>query len=142
MITGINHLTLAVHDLNESTAFYRDMLGCKIHAAWDKGAYLSAGRLWLCLTLDPKTRTSPLPEYTHIAFNVRSEDFQTLSNKITDSGAHIWKNNTSEGNSLYFLDPNGHKLEIHTTTLEERIASCKQAPYSDMLFFDESHTSN
>jgi len=137
MITGINHLTLSVHDLNESIAFYTEILGCNIHAKWDKGAYLSAGSLWLCLTLDSKTRTSALPEYTHIAFNVLSENFQAISRKIRKSGASIWKKNSSEGDSLYLLDPNGHKLEIHTTTLKDRMAACKQSPYSGMIFFDE-----
>lgn len=137
MITGINHLTLSVHNLEESIIFYRDLLGCKIYAKWNKGAYLSAGSLWLCLTLDPKTRTSPLPEYTHIAFNVACKDFQSLANKIKKSGASLWKGNTSEGDSLYFLDPNGHKLEIHVTTLKERLAACKKAPYVGMEFFDE-----
>ena len=137
MITGINHLTLSVHQLNESIPFYTDILDCKLIAKWNTGAYLTAGNLWLCLAQDTKTRSSPLPEYTHIAFNVTSEDFFSLSNRIKNSGAIIWKDNTSEGDSLYFLDPNGHKLEIHATTLKERIAACKQAPYSGMVFFDE-----
>jgi len=40
MITGINHLTLSVHDLDESIDFYYNLLGCKMHARWDRGAYL------------------------------------------------------------------------------------------------------
>ncbi len=87
--------------------------------------------------MDAKTRTSPLPEYTHIAFNVSSENFHALSTKIKNSGAIMWKDNTSEGDSLYFLDPNGHKLEIHANSLQDRLAACRKAPYSGMVFFDE-----
>ena len=47
----------------------------------------------------------------------------------------IWKNNTSEGASLYFLDPNGHKLEIHAATLETRLEATKEQPYEEMEFF-------
>jgi catechol 2,3-dioxygenase-like lactoylglutathione lyase family enzyme len=137
MIAGINHITLSVHDLSGSVIFYTKILGCKLHAKWDKGAYLSTATLWLCLTVDRHTRDMPLPEYTHIAFHVNSQDFQALTNKIIDSGATIWKDNISEGDSLYFLDPNGHKLEIHTNTLQDRLAACKKSPYSGMEFFND-----
>ncbi len=29
MLTGLNHLTLAVTDVERSVAFYTDLLGCK-----------------------------------------------------------------------------------------------------------------
>ena len=137
MISGINHLTLSVHNLDKSIIFYTNILGCKLQAQWQKGAYLSAGSLWVCLILDTETRIAPLPEYTHIAFNVYQDDFRELSNKIKQSGTCLWKDNISEGDSLYFLDPNGHKFEIHVTTLQERLAACKKNPYPNMIFFDE-----
>jgi len=135
MIIGINHITLSVHDLPQSMTFYIETLGCKLLAKWDRGVYLLAGDLWLCLTLDHKTRDSALPEYTHFAFNVSSENFSTIAEKIKKAGITIFKENTSEGDSLYFLDPNGHKLEIHTSDWRARIAACKKAPYSGMEFF-------
>jgi catechol 2,3-dioxygenase-like lactoylglutathione lyase family enzyme len=52
MLTGLNHLTLAVRDLPRSIAFYRDLLHFHLDAKWDTGAYLHLGDLWLCLTLD------------------------------------------------------------------------------------------
>lgn len=39
MITGINHITLAIKDLNKSFAFYANVLGFKPLVRWDKGAY-------------------------------------------------------------------------------------------------------
>ena len=41
MLTGLNHLTLAVTDLNRSVAFYQNLLLFKPEAMWDCGAYLS-----------------------------------------------------------------------------------------------------
>lgn len=52
MLTGLNHLTLAVSDLDRSFEFYRHLLGFTPHARWQGGAYLSLGALWLCLSRD------------------------------------------------------------------------------------------
>jgi len=41
LLTGLNHLTLAVTDLNRSVAFYQDLLQLQLEATWDTGAYLS-----------------------------------------------------------------------------------------------------
>ncbi len=54
MLSGLNHLTLAVSRLAPSVAFYHQLLGMTLHARWDGGAYLACGDLWLCLSLDPR----------------------------------------------------------------------------------------
>jgi catechol 2,3-dioxygenase-like lactoylglutathione lyase family enzyme len=120
MIRGVNHITLAVADVPRALAFYHDGLGLPVHKTWEAGAYLTAGEMWLCLSLDPVT--SPRRDYTHIAFDVSADDFPRLSRHIKMSGAPIWKTNRSEGASLYFCDPDGHKLEIHVGTLAARLA--------------------
>lgn len=136
MIKEINHITLSVHNIDESLRFYVDLLGFKLHAKWDLGAYLTVGKFWLCLSLDKETRNAPLAEYSHIAFNVNKNNFAIVAAKIKASKAIIWKDNKSEGESLYFLDPNGHKLEIHNGSLKDRLKACKQEPYRGMVFYD------
>lgn len=126
MITGLNHITLAVTDLKRSFAFYRDVLALKPLVKWNKGAYLIAGDLWFCLSLDPFTK--PSPDYTHIAFTVSAADYEEISERIIFSGATIFKENNSPGDSLYFLDPDGHKLEIHTSDWQTRLVSKKDNP--------------
>jgi catechol 2,3-dioxygenase-like lactoylglutathione lyase family enzyme len=135
MISGINHITLAVRDAGESIVFYAGTLGCKIAARWSGGAYLVAGDVWLCLHQDDSVRRTMLPEYTHIAFTVAQEDFNDMCTRIRSSGARIWQENRSEGASLYFTDPNGHKLEIHTTNLQARLASIRQKPWNGLEVF-------
>ncbi len=93
MISGRNHITLAVRDVQRSFQFYVETLGTKPLARWSRGAYLLAGDLWLCLTLDERTRSSALPEYSHIAFSVREAEFNDASERIRTSGATIWKEN-------------------------------------------------
>lgn len=46
----------------------------------------------------------------------------------------VWKDNKSEGQSFYFLDPDGHKLELHVGDLVSRLAQCREKPYSGMRF--------
>ncbi|WP_375498699.1 VOC family protein [uncultured Nostoc sp.] len=135
MITGINHITLSVRDLEESINFYTNVLDFRLLAKWMKGAYLSVGDIWLALILDQKVRESPIPEYTHIGLTVSIEDFPILSQRIQQSGSKIWQENKSEGASLYFLDPNDHKLEIHASDLKTRIKSAKASPWEGLEFF-------
>jgi catechol 2,3-dioxygenase-like lactoylglutathione lyase family enzyme len=134
MIRGINHVTFAVRDIGESLRFYRDVLGCEPVVKWNKGAYLLAGDLWVALTLDAGTRPSPLAEYTHIAFDVSPHDFPVLSARILEAGTKLWKENTSEGPSLYFEDPNGHRLEIHATDLAARLEYARRHPWEGAEF--------
>jgi catechol 2,3-dioxygenase-like lactoylglutathione lyase family enzyme len=121
MIRGLNHVTLAVADLDRSLAFYRDVLGFVVARTWDAGAYLEAGSLWLCLAVDAAAREAPHADYTHLALDVGEDEFESLSLKVR-AHACIWKDNRSEGASLYFLDPDGHKLEIHVGSLASRLA--------------------
>jgi len=41
-VGGINHVTLAVGDLERSFGFYTQVLGLRAAARWDGGAYLLA----------------------------------------------------------------------------------------------------
>ncbi len=137
MIQGVNHVTLAIRDVEASFAFYAQVLGFRPVAKWPKGAYLLAGDVWIALHQDEQTRRGPLPEYTHIAFSVPGSDFPALSERIRQAGAAIWQENWIEGDSLYFLDPNGHKLEIHASDLAARLRSARANPWEGLEFFDE-----
>lgn len=134
MITGLNHLTLSVSDLDRSFDFYTAVLGFKPLFKRSKGAYLLTGELWFCLDEDPHVKVAA-SSYTHFAFSVGRSDFEDVSKKIKSSGATIWKKNKSEGESLYFLDLDGHKLEIHVGDWRSRVESYKSNPQADMKFF-------
>lgn len=56
MLHGLNHLTLATGDLDRSFAFYVDLLGCRPRVRWARGAYLTLGNLWICLSCDSPNR--------------------------------------------------------------------------------------
>ncbi|RED12803.1 VOC family protein [Pontivivens insulae] len=120
MIRGLNHVTLAVRDLDRALAFYRDAMGLEVARVFEGGAYLSAGDLWLCLSKD--TATTPTADYTHVAFDVAEADLPALTARLMAHGARQWKENRSEGGSFYFLDPDGHRLELHAGSLASRLA--------------------
>jgi catechol 2,3-dioxygenase-like lactoylglutathione lyase family enzyme len=137
MLTGLNHLTLAVSDLNRSLTFYRDVLQLHVEATWDAGAYLSLPGLWLCLSLDPLRKSEPNPDYTHYAFSLSAADFPLFVQRLKSANVAQWRDNRSEGASFYFLDRDGHKLEVHVGDLASRLAACRQKPYAGMRFYDE-----
>jgi len=139
MLSGLNHLTLAVTDVERSFAFYTGLLGCKPHAVWDGGAYVSLGQLWICLSLDPaRAAVEPQADYTHYAFSIAQQDFDAFRARLLAEGVIDWRKNKSEGDSFYFLDPDGHQLEAHVGNLESRLAACRAKPYAGMRFFDQA----
>jgi catechol 2,3-dioxygenase-like lactoylglutathione lyase family enzyme len=135
MIKGVNHITLAVRDLEVSFRFYAEVLGLPPRARWHRGAYLEAGEDWICLNVDEATRSESLPEYTHIAFTVEAADFANTVEKLKAAGAQCWQVNRSPGESFYFLDPDGHKLEIHASNLQERLKALAATPPQDLILF-------
>ena len=131
---GLNHLTLAVADLGRSFDFYAGTLGCAPRARWARGAYLSCGPLWLCLSLD--AGAAPRTDYTHVALDARAGDMDAWRERLAAASVPLWKGNASEGDSIYFLDPDGHRLELHAGNLESRLAAVRDVPYDDMVTFD------
>lgn len=129
MLKGLNHITLAVADVQRSVDFYTGLLGFTGHATWQRGAYLSLGELWLCLSLDTPV---PAADYTHLAFSLEKTDFAEFCRRMAQAGVVQWKDNRSEGDSLYFLDPDGHKLEAHVGDLASRLQSLRQHPYDGL----------
>jgi catechol 2,3-dioxygenase-like lactoylglutathione lyase family enzyme len=137
MLEGLNHITLSVSDLSRSVTYYKELLGFSLRARWKDGAYLTLGDLWLCLTHDTHTRAGPLEEYTHVALSVGQADFDAFSRKVAEGDHPTWKENKSEGKSIYLLDPDGHKLEVHAGSLESRLASLREEPYDGLVLYDE-----
>ncbi len=130
MITGVNHVTLVVSDLARSLAFWQGRLGLTLRAQSQGMAYLEGGTLWLCLE---RGTPSPREDDSHIALSCAPEDYHTLCARLSD--APVWKVNRSEGASLYILDPDGHKLELHLGDLASRLAQYRATPPQDLTLY-------
>lgn len=141
-IAGVNHVTLSVIDLETSLHFYTDILEMQAIAEWNNGAYLLAGELWVCLAEDEFTVPCSERDSSHIALDVKQTDFESMRSRIAGYGVDEWKENKSEGDSFYFLDPNGHKLEIHVGNIWTRIADMKRNPYPEMEIYEDARSSD
>jgi len=142
VLKGLNHITLSVSDLARSVAYYTELLGFSLRARWNRGAYLALGELWLCLSHDAHVREGPLAEYTHFALSVDPADFDVFSRKVAEGAHPIWREDTSEGESIYLLDPDGHKLEVHAGSLESRLATLRKEPYDGLVLYHEERNAH
>jgi catechol 2,3-dioxygenase-like lactoylglutathione lyase family enzyme len=135
MIQGINHITLAVRNVELSFEFYTKILGLRPVAKWDKGAYLKIDDTWIALNLDAKVADAKRIDYSHIAFTCNSSDYRSLRTRLLTYGCAEWSENRSEGDSFYFLDPDGHRLEIHVGDLESRLRNMHDNPWADFQYY-------
>lgn len=133
MLLGLNHITVTVTCLDESLKFYCDVLGFTLHAKWNSGAYLSCSDMWYCLSVG---NPEPSKDYTHIAFTIDESNFELMEEKLQQNKAKLWKENSSEGLSMYILDPNKHKLEIHVGNLQSRLESLKTMSYDGLVVYN------
>ncbi|ETI62289.1 glutathione transferase [Marinomonas profundimaris] len=131
---GFNHLTFSVSDLDRSIAFYSELLGFSGEVRWATGAYLSYGNCWLCLSLG---NVSSSQDYTHVAFSFDAAAMWHITQKDGFPSVTQWQKNTSEGDSLYLEDPDGHKLELHSGSLTTRLESLRKAPYDELEWLAE-----
>ncbi len=136
MINSVNHITLSVRDIDESFRFYHDILQLKpLAKRKNRSAYFLAGDNWIAL-VQAKEHQEPSASYAHLAFSVTSQNFKIVSQRISESGAKIWQENSSPGESLYFLDPSGNKLEIHCGDWKSRIQWLKNNPTDEVVLYE------
>jgi catechol 2,3-dioxygenase-like lactoylglutathione lyase family enzyme len=137
-LTGLSHLTLAVSDLDRSVAFYSQLLGFSLRMRGPSSAYLEAGTLWLALVVDSELRRGPLPDYSHAAFRIAAPELPRLAETLTQAGVARW-HDAEHSDSFYFLDPDGHKLELHSGDLQCRLAARALLREPDVVIHDQSH---
>ena len=124
-ITGINHITFSVSDLEKSCEFYEKVFGIKPVYKWKQGVYYDLCGYWLALTEEKHISRNDIKySYTHMAFSVREEDFDLILEcfekyKIAYSQGRT--RDIREKKSVYFQDPDGHKFEFHCGEMKDRL---------------------
>lgn len=126
---GISHLTFIVRDLDRMATFLCDGLGA--HEVYDSSShnfslsrekFFVLGDAWLAaMEGEPPAGRS----YQHVAFAVNEPDIPVYQARLEALGVEIRPPRSrveGEGLSLYFYDFDNHLFELHTGTLEQRLA--------------------
>ena len=106
--------------------------GREVYASGEKQYSLSpekffdVGGLWIAIM-----QGDPLPTrtYNHVAFKVSEDQLEKAKLVINKLGLEFRTSRPrveGEGQSLYFHDYDNHLFELHTGTLDERLAAYKK----------------
>lgn len=123
-------MTYSVSDIKKFITFYKGILKAKILVESDKTAYFTIGGLWLALNEEKDIPRNEIQySYTHMAFTIDESEFYEWYQWLNDNDVNILEariRNVRDKKSMYFTDPDGHKLELHTGTLQDRLDYYKE----------------
>jgi len=133
MIESVSHITFVVKNLDKTTELFKKIFdakevyysGEKKHSLF-KERFFIIGNQWVAVMENTSiiNRT-----YHHLAFKISDSDVDYYLNKIKDLNLELKsprKRISGEGYSIYFYDYDNNLFELHTETLDERLASYKR----------------
>lgn len=129
MIEALSHITYIARDVERTGQLLRNVFGAEevydsarqnFSISYEK--YFLVGGVWVAVM-----EGEPLPErsYSHVAFKVPETEFDDCVARIRQFGLEIAPGRErveGEARSIYFYDYDNHLFELHTGTLQQRLA--------------------
>lgn len=126
---GISHITFIVRDLDRMATLLCHGLGAReIYDSAGQNHSLSREKFFLLggVWIAAMEGESPAQRsYQHVAFSVSDADLPRYRANLEALGVEIRPARSrieGEGQSLYFYDFDNHLFELHTGSLEQRLA--------------------
>jgi catechol 2,3-dioxygenase-like lactoylglutathione lyase family enzyme len=121
-LEGIDHVALLVRDVERSRTWYQDVLGLerRHERAWEVPVMVGTGTSCVALFAAPEG-SAPAPPgaiaMAHLAFRVDRAGFEAAKQDLTAREIDWELQDHDIAHSIYFTDPDGHRLEITTYEL-------------------------
>ncbi|APC82646.1 FosX/FosE/FosI family fosfomycin resistance hydrolase [Clostridium botulinum] len=130
MIECISHITFVVKNLDKTAQLFKELFNAKEvyysgetkHSLF-KERFFILGSQWIAVMEDANILNRT---YHHIAFKILDSDVDNYLNKIKTLNLELKpprRRVSGEGYSIYFYDYDNNLFELHTETLEKRLAS-------------------
>lgn len=121
-IEFLDHVALRVRDMEESARWYEKVLGLKKLQTVEWGPYpifMVAGQTGIALFPAKTDQPENLPpgdwlKGDHYAFRVDRENFEAAKAHFEEMGLDYEFQDHYYFHSIYFTDPDGHRLELTT----------------------------
>lgn len=131
MIRALSHITFVVSNLDRMEALLTTVIGArKVYDSGDETFSIARERFFLAGEENvwiAVMEGEPLPSrtYNHVAFRIASEEYDRCLAAVRSLGLELRESRPrvdGEGRSIYFYDDDNHLFELHTGTLNERLA--------------------
>jgi catechol 2,3-dioxygenase-like lactoylglutathione lyase family enzyme len=114
---GLDHVAITVADLDRSERFFSEVLSLeRVHPEWDPPRILASAGSGLALfpTEDGDGHPTNPSAFHHIAFRVDRGAFEAAQSELAGRGIEFRFSDHGSAHSIYFDDPDGHRLELTT----------------------------
>jgi catechol 2,3-dioxygenase-like lactoylglutathione lyase family enzyme len=125
-LEGIDHVALSVRDVEQAAKWYEEVLGFerRYQGMWN-GVPVFIGRRETAIALFPAKPPADSPSVSssdeikmlHLAFRARRKNFLGAQKELKRRGIRFEFQDHEISHSIYFRDPDGHRLEITTYDL-------------------------
>ena len=123
-IEGIDHVALAVADVERAANWYANVLGLerRYEGRWNEvptfvGKGTTALALFPARPSDAKAGPTKVAGMLHLAFRADRKNFLAAQEELKERGIHFTFEDHEISHSIYFRDLDNHVLEITTYEL-------------------------